>query len=82
MAAINQNVVNFSIFLLNILFYETHSATYNIKHETPDDCVKGESIQTHQYFDVSQLSCLPCSQGSTVQTVSADGELTVDRTTK
>jgi len=43
-----------------------------IAYKTVSDCVQIEN--TRQYYDVSKLTCLPCSQNSTFQKQTADGE--------
>ena len=52
--------------------------SYSIIYQTPADCETGIRDQIHQYFDISQLKCLACSQGVEFQTVRADGEFLKD----
>ncbi|KAK2164608.1 hypothetical protein LSH36_61g07011 [Paralvinella palmiformis] len=59
--------------VLWFVLYTSDCAVYNIIHQTPSDCKKGELDKTHEFFDISQLQCQPCTQNSTLQTVSADG---------
>lgn len=47
--------------------------TYSIVKEAPADCDTSSIAEKHEYFDISQLSCIACAQTSTEQTASSDG---------
>jgi hypothetical protein len=66
-----------SKYLTFILFFNLAVPTFHayfIEEISPADCKTGDDDEYHEYFDISQLRCLRCSQASTLQTVSNDGE--------
>lgn len=49
------------------------NAAYNIPAQSPLDCLV-QAGGFNQYYDITQLKCMPCAQGSAFQVPSADGK--------
>jgi len=48
---------------------------YTLKYVSPESCKRLEEngVGHHYYFNTTTLSCIPCTQNATFQTVTSDG---------
>ena len=71
------NSLNLLVLSLISFLHSTLAAdpAYTLEYESPESCksVNENGIGQHYYFNSTTLSCMPCTQNATYQTVTSDG---------
>ena len=69
------HVLQVFFFVLTVL-HASEGQIYYRQYQTIDDCKVGPTDNPHQFYDISQLRCTDCAQGTDKQTVDSTGKRT------